>query len=84
MECLYREYERTTSLPRHETTVTLNMLGYYALVRIAPSTPGAIIELGFMADDADLLRNGQDRVARGVAQGILCFLGQPSPSGSVS
>jgi hypothetical protein len=39
-------------------------------------TPGAIIELGFLLDDRDLLENKPKILARGVAAGILCFLGK--------
>ena len=46
---------------------------YYA---VAPSTPAAIIETGFVTspDDRALLA-GRDRAAAGVAAGLLGFLG---------
>lgn len=78
VECIYAEYEKATGLPRHETTISHNMLKYYALHEeqggIAPNTPGAIIELGFMDGDFDLLQNQQDVVAQGLVNGLLCFL----------
>jgi N-acetylmuramoyl-L-alanine amidase len=74
VNCLYTEYERATGLARHEGSVTPDMLYYHTFRRIAPETPGAIIEIGFMADDAAVLLEQQDLVAEGIVNGILCFL----------
>ena len=75
VNCLYTEYEKATGLARHEGSVTSDMLYYHTFRRIAPETPGAIIEMGFMADDAAILLEQQDLVADGIVNGILCFLG---------
>ncbi|MBC7263782.1 MAG: N-acetylmuramoyl-L-alanine amidase [Chloroflexi bacterium] len=75
VECLWRKYERATGLARHENSITPDMQWYHAFRKIDPETPGAIIELGFMSEDRDMLLNHQDALAQGVAQGILCFLG---------
>jgi N-acetylmuramoyl-L-alanine amidase len=72
--CLYTEYEKTTGLPRHEESITWDMLNYYALRQIAPYTPGVIIEMGFMLDDRAVLLDKQYEVALGIANGILCFI----------
>jgi N-acetylmuramoyl-L-alanine amidase len=72
--CLYAEYEKTTGLPRHDESITWDMLNYYALRQIDLSTPGAIIEMGFMLDDRDVLLDKQYEVALGIANGILCFI----------
>ncbi len=84
--CLYKRYEEITGLPRHEGSITHNMTQYHAFRVIDPRTPAAIIELGFLGGDRTLLTSEQDRVARGVAEGILCFLandaadsGTPAP-----
>ncbi|MGQ9733368.1 MAG: N-acetylmuramoyl-L-alanine amidase family protein [Candidatus Zipacnadales bacterium] len=74
VECLWREYERATGLARHENSITPDMQWYHAFRKIDPETPGAIIELGFMSEDRDMLLNHQDALAQGVAQGILCFM----------
>jgi N-acetylmuramoyl-L-alanine amidase len=74
VECLYQEYARITSLPRHDFSITANMHEYHAFRQIAPETPGAIIELGFMAADRHMLVNQRARVAQGVVVGLLCFL----------
>jgi N-acetylmuramoyl-L-alanine amidase len=73
--CLYEEYARYTGLPEHPASITDNMTNYHAFREIAPLTPGAIIELGFLLDDREILEKKPKVVARGVAAGILCFLG---------
>lgn len=73
-QCLWDRYEALTGLPRHPDTVTVNMTRYHAFREIAASTPAAIIELGFLNADRDLLTQQPERVAEGVVAGILCFL----------
>jgi N-acetylmuramoyl-L-alanine amidase len=74
VECLYQEYGRITGLPRHDYSITPDMHGYHAFLRIDPQTPGAIIEMGFLAADRDMLVNRPDTLAAGVVAGLLCFL----------
>lgn len=76
--CLWDRYEAATGLPRHPDTITANMTRYHAFRLIAPSTPAAIIELGFLSGDRELLTQQQARVADGVVSGVLCSL-EPSP-----
>jgi N-acetylmuramoyl-L-alanine amidase len=71
-------YAQATGLVFHAETITEDMRQYHALRRIAPETPGAIIELGFMGGDRRLLTQEQWRVARGLAEGLLAFLQRPS------
>lgn len=72
--CLYREYAAITGMPIHPASVTDDMTNYHAFNEIAPETPGAIIELGFMLDDREMLVGSPKVLARGVASGIVCFL----------
>lgn len=72
--CLYQEYGRYTGLPQHPASITDNMTNYHAFNEIAPLTPGAIIETGFLLDDRFILETKPKLVARGIAAGILCFL----------
>jgi N-acetylmuramoyl-L-alanine amidase len=72
--CLYEGYEAATGLKPHLGSITRDMLGYHVFGMVAPETPAAIIEMGFMADDADFLRNHQDTAAQGIFEGIRCFL----------
>jgi len=72
--CLYREYEAATGLPRHPSSITDNMTNYHAFREIDYYTPGAIIEMGFLLDDRDLLVRRPKLLARGIAAGVVCFL----------
>lgn len=74
VECLWDEYEKWTGLARHEDSITPAMRQYHAFRKIDPNTPGAIIEMGFMHDDRDTLLYEQEKVARGIASGVICFL----------
>jgi N-acetylmuramoyl-L-alanine amidase len=79
VECLWDEYEKWTGLARHEDSITPHMRQYHAFRKIAPDTPGAIIEMGFMLDDRNILLYEQEKVARGIASAVICFLeGSPS------
>jgi N-acetylmuramoyl-L-alanine amidase len=74
VDCLYQEYEATTGLPRHPSSITDNMTNYHAFREIDYYTPGAIIEMGFLLDDHDLLVYRPKLAARGIAAGVVCFL----------
>jgi N-acetylmuramoyl-L-alanine amidase len=74
VECLYEEYGRITGLPRHDYSITPDMHGYHAFVEIDPQTPGAIIEMGFMAADRYILVNRPDLLAHAIVAGLVCFL----------
>jgi N-acetylmuramoyl-L-alanine amidase len=78
--CLNEQYALYTGLPQHPATITDNMTDYHAFNEIAPYTPGAIVETGFMGGDRDLLEHKPKIVARGIAAGILCFLEQNKAS----
>ncbi len=75
--CISEEYHKVTGLHFHRNTVTQDMSEYHAFNEIAPDTPGAIIEAGFMSGDRDLLENHPEKVAEGIVNGITCFLGNP-------
>jgi len=74
VECLYQEYGRITGLPRHDYSITPDMHGYHAFLKVDPQTPAAIIEMGFMAADRSILINHPDLLAEGIVAGLLCFL----------
>jgi N-acetylmuramoyl-L-alanine amidase len=77
--CVSTRYKQATGLQFHRTTVTHNMKEYHAFREIDPKTPGAIIELGFMYKDRNVLTRRKDDVAQGVASGLLCFLRGETP-----
>lgn len=72
--CLVSRYGARTGLPFHEGSITFDMTQYHAFYEIDPFTPGAIIEIGFLLADRDLLLHQQDLVTQGIVEGILCFL----------
>jgi hypothetical protein len=55
------------------------MTDYHNFREIDPQTPGIIIEVGFLYLDRSFLTNRPDDAARGIVDGLLCYLhGQPS------
>jgi hypothetical protein len=76
--CLWDRYEAATDLERHPSTITYDMTKYHAFREIASSTPAAIIEIGFLRTDRDLLTQDTERVAQGIVDGIECFI-NPTP-----
>ena len=50
------------------------MLEYHVFNEINNQTPAAIIETGFMNLDRTFLTEHTDLVAKGVSDGILCFV----------
>jgi N-acetylmuramoyl-L-alanine amidase len=72
--CLHDRYTRATGLPFLSGNITINMTDYHAFRAIAPSTPAAIIETGFLNLDRSLLVDHPDVVAEGVVAGVLCFV----------
>lgn len=78
--CLRNRYALSTSLPLHSTSVTNDMTSYHAFDEIDPNTAAVIIEVGFLNLDRAFLTQNPDKAARGVADGILCFLNNESVS----
>jgi N-acetylmuramoyl-L-alanine amidase len=72
--CLSREYANATGLRFHIDSITFDMTDYHAFKEIDPETPGAIIELGFMDADRELLTQHTSELAEAVVQGLVCFL----------
>ncbi len=77
--CLSTRYANRTGLPFDANTITYDMTRYHAFYEIDPSTPAAIIEVGFMLDDRELLTQRPDLVAQGIVEGILCFINREKP-----
>lgn len=71
---LSEKYREATGLPFHKHSITYDMTEYHAFYEIAPETPAAIIEIGFMAADRRLLTNRQDLIAKGIVNGIKEFV----------
>jgi N-acetylmuramoyl-L-alanine amidase len=79
VDCLSRYYAERTGLVFDPFTITYDMKRYHAYYEIDPSTPAAIIEVGFMLEDRDLLTQRPDIVARGIADGLICFVSGDLP-----
>ena len=81
VDALTTEYANATMLPINDD-VTEDMTDFYAFAwfryehALAPHTPAAIIELGYLSnrDDRALLTDEPGVVAQGVANGVLRFL----------
>ena len=82
-ECIGRDYHEATQLERR-FSLTVDMTDYHTFREIHPLTPAAILELGFMKDDRDILTNQQDLLATGITDGILCFLRGEDPISSAT
>jgi N-acetylmuramoyl-L-alanine amidase len=78
VDCLTRHYAGTTGLSFHPS-VTFDMTQYHTFLEIAPGTPGAIIEIGFLYLDRELLTAHPDVVALGIARGVLCYVRGEDP-----
>ena len=74
VRCVSATYAAATQLPFHAGSITTDMTHYHALEEINPQTPAAIIELGFLGSDKDLLKNKRDVLAAGIADGIDAFI----------
>jgi N-acetylmuramoyl-L-alanine amidase len=77
VECVSESYAVASGLPRREG-VTVDMTDYHNFREIDATTPAAILELGFMLADRQVLTERQDALAQGITSGILCFL-EPGP-----
>lgn len=74
VDCLSNRYGEVTGLAFDPHTITYDMTRYHAYYEIDPSTPAAIIEVGFMLDDRALLTEQPDLVAQGIVEGLICFI----------
>jgi len=72
--CLVDRYGKDTGLRFHPNTITRDMTEYHAFGEIDPSTTAAIIETGFLATDRKFLLENTDTVAKGIRDGVLCFV----------
>lgn len=72
--CLTDRYQSATGLTFHAGSITEDMRDYHAFSEIDPNTITAIIETGFLNLDQKMLTQKTDLVAKGVVNGILCFV----------
>jgi N-acetylmuramoyl-L-alanine amidase len=72
--CMIDRYGAITQMKFHANTITKDMTNYHNFNEINSQTTAAIIETGFMNLDRQILTEHADVVARGISQGILCFI----------
>ncbi len=75
VRCLRYHYWLITGLSPDPEHVTEDMTEYHAFHRVAPDTPAAIIEVGYLGGDRELLTQRPDLPALGIVEGLACFLG---------
>ena len=79
VNCMIQQYGMITGLPRHPG-LTRDMTEYHTFREIDPVTPAAIIEIGFLYEDRQILTERPDLIAEGIVSGLLCFLESPLPT----
>ena len=79
VNCIIKHYQEETGLPFDANTITYDMTQYHAYTEIDATTPAAIIEVGFLLDDRELLTQQPDVVARGIVNGLKCFIEGETP-----
>ena len=73
--CINYNYGEVTKLPYHEgSSYTADMINYHVFSKVNLETPTVIIETGFMNLDAGIVISQPELVARGIANGIMCFV----------
>ncbi len=77
--CLSFHYAQRTGLVFDANTITFDMTRYHAYYEIDQTTPAAIIEVGFMLDDREILTERPDVIAQGITEGLVCFLEGTGP-----
>jgi N-acetylmuramoyl-L-alanine amidase len=74
IDCLWDQYGSATKLPKDPLHVTDDMRKYHTFRDILSKTPAAIIELGYLKEDREILTQKAGGAAKGVVQGLRCFL----------
>lgn len=72
--CMADRYGRMTGLRFHPNSVTLDMTEYHTFYEIHSQTPAAVIEVGFLFLDRNFLTQQSDKAARGIVEGLLCYV----------
>jgi N-acetylmuramoyl-L-alanine amidase len=78
VRCLSDSYAAATGLPFDADTITEDMTRYHAFRKLAAETPAAIVEVGFLGGDWDLIGRRPNVAADGIVDGLVCFLATDS------
>lgn len=71
--CLIQRYGEVTGIPLDPNTITEDMTDYHAFRKVNPATAAAIIEVGYIGGDREVLTRRPQIVALGIAEGLGCF-----------
>src|SRR3972149_2020860 len=63
-----------TAIPFRADSITRDMTEYHSFYEVHSDTPAAILEAGFLYLDREFLTREPERAARGIAEGILCYI----------
>lgn len=74
VRCVTAAYGAATELPFHADSITVDMTRYHAFNEIDAKTPSAILELGFLGSQHDMLKNRRALLADGIANGVDDFM----------
>lgn len=74
VDCIVDRYARATDMNFHAGSITRDMTEYHSFREIHSQTPAAIIETGFLYLDRDFLTSNPEKAARGIADGVLCYV----------
>lgn len=72
--CVEQSYQAKTQLQFHFNTVTEHMTDYHVFRILPQGVPAIIIEVGFMAEDRELLTTNAEIPATGISEGVLCYV----------
>ncbi|MCK5430990.1 MAG: N-acetylmuramoyl-L-alanine amidase [Anaerolineales bacterium] len=71
--CMRSRYSQVTGLTLHNS-ITPDMTSYHAFDEVHPDTTSAIIEVGFLNLDRQILTQQPDLIAQGIFAGIKCYI----------
>lgn len=75
--CLRARYQTATGMSFHPS-VTNDMSFYHSFDELHTETAAAIIETGFLNRDREILTQNQEAIAKGISDGILCYINNES------
>lgn len=72
--CMIDRYKTTTGMRFQQNKLTAHLTSYHTFNEVHSSTPVIVIETGYMNLDRQILTENTELIAKGVTEGILCFL----------
>ena len=72
--CLADRYGEATGLRYHPDSITRDMTEYHTFYEVHSQTPAVVMEVGFLHLDRNFLTEHPDQAARGIVDGILCYV----------